>query len=374
MLNFDAGAVFKPYLFFIEGRIMKAANFFLVLSISLPIVAQPRGQVFINAVVNQLLQVNQLRANNVIISGNLVVGGSILNGSTLNGGGSGESTSGVFSSLTVNPGPTNLSTVGNGTVTIGNSANTGAIAIEVGTGELNINGNGNPINIGNDNAANFITIGNTNANSAVSIEGGLGVAIYGLSTGGIILGADNSTGSILIGNSTVGQPISIGTDGANTINIGSTIVGSMTTISGDAFFIDGIVGVTVANDVPVLIDTTTGQLGTTPSSRRYKENIESMENGYSERIHNLKPVLFTYKKDAKKTKTWGLIAEQVQEVFPELVINDVEGNPLTVRYHELPVLLLNEVIKHKNSLKVCEKEIADLKLIIESLLNAHRNT
>ena len=258
---------------------MKAASFFLVLSISLPIVAQPRGQVFINAVVNQLLQVNQLRANNVIISGNLVVGGSILNGQISSGSSIEPLDNGDVSSASdftadnlivvtdLSTGVKNIKetvvtlddsgnisgvgdlqasevdadtvfidselgangTVGlntlnsTGTTTIGN-ASAGAITITTGTGNFTVNGSGHMINIGTDNAGNAIAIGNANANSAVTIEAGLGVGIYGLGAGEIILGSGNQTGSILIGNSTVGQTISIGNAnslGAQIINIGA---------------------------------------------------------------------------------------------------------------------------------------------------------
>jgi hypothetical protein len=61
----------------------------------------------------------------------------------------------------------------------------------------------------------------------------------------------------------------------------------------------------------------------------------------------LNPTLFNYKQDESKKQTWGLIAEEVQQIFPELVITDKEGLPFTVKYHELPVLLLNELIKLK---------------------------
>lgn len=79
---------------------------------------------------------------------------------------------GVFSSLTVNPGPTNLSTVGNGAVTIGNATNTGAVTISVGTGNFAINGNAHTIAIGSDAAANTITIGNNTGATSVSIQAG----------------------------------------------------------------------------------------------------------------------------------------------------------------------------------------------------------
>ena len=80
---------------------------------------------------------------------------------------------GVFTALTVNPGPTNLSTVGNGAVTIGNATNTGAVTISVGTGNFALNGNGHTIGIGSDaTAGNVINIGNNTGGTTVAINGG----------------------------------------------------------------------------------------------------------------------------------------------------------------------------------------------------------
>lgn len=109
-------------------------------------------------------------------------------------------------------------------------------------------------------------------------------------------------------------------------------------------FIQGIAGVTVANSAAVLIDTTTGEMGTIASSRRYKENIQDMEQ-VSARILELRPVTFTYKNDTTREIHYGLIAEEVDQTLPELVTYNKEGDPETVRYHELPALLLNELQK-----------------------------
>jgi hypothetical protein len=62
-------------------------------------------------------------------------------------------------------------------------------------------------------------------------------------------------------------------------------------------------------------------------------------------ILNLRPVTFAYNTDASETKQYGLIAEEVEQVFPAIVVRDADGQPKTVQYHVLPVLLLNEVQK-----------------------------
>lgn len=121
-------------------------------------------------------------------------------------------------------------------------------------------------------------------------------------------------------------------------------------------FIQGIAGVTVSNDDAVLIDTTTGQLGTVSSSRRYKENIVDMDSS-SDPIYNLRPVTFSYKKDQCHKQKYGLIAEEVHETMPNLVTYNLEGNPESVRYHDLPSLLLNEIQKLNKRVKNLEDQL-----------------
>jgi len=110
-------------------------------------------------------------------------------------------------------------------------------------------------------------------------------------------------------------------------------------------FIEGIRGRTTgnANAIAVLIDSA-GQLGTVSSSQRFKSNIEPM-GSVSDRLMKLEPVTFSWKEDQNYIQQIGLIAEEVEVVFPELVVHDKEGLPETVKYHELPVLLLNELKK-----------------------------
>src|SRR5579872_1838669 len=131
---------------------------------------------------------------------------------------------GVFTSLTVNPGPTNLSTVGNGAVSIGNATNTGAITMTVGTGNMSVVGGGNTISIGHDAAANTINIGSTTGAAALTLQSGTGnIAVNTSVTGTITLGSAAMTGNINLGISTAGQAINIGNAaGANLVTVGST--------------------------------------------------------------------------------------------------------------------------------------------------------
>ncbi len=179
--------------------------------------------------------------------------------------------------------------------------------------------------------------------------------------------ASNTTGSgnIALGwaagyNLTIGNNnIDIGNGGvaaeSNTIRIG-TAVQTRT-------FIAGIRGVTTVNAaIPVLIDTV-GQLGTVSSSRRYKKEIKAMEQA-SEAILSLKPVTFHYKSDTKDTPQFGLIAEEVAEVNPDLVVRDENGEIYTVRYDAVNAMLLNEFLIAHRKAQLQEATITQLKSAI----------
>jgi Chaperone of endosialidase len=128
-------------------------------------------------------------------------------------------------------------------------------------------------------------------------------------------------------------------DDSDTIRIGATQ---------DRTFIAGIRGTQppVGVILPVLIDVN-GQLGTTISSRRFKHEIKPIDKE-SEAILALKPVTFHYKSDQTNTPQFGLVAEEVAEVNPDLVVRDKNGEVYTVRYEAVNAMLLNEFLKeHK---------------------------
>jgi hypothetical protein len=129
-------------------------------------------------------------------------------------------------------------------------------------------------------------------------------------------------------------------------------------------FATGVRNVTTgqANAIPVVIDSD-GQLGTVSSSRRYKEDISDMSDA-SSRLLQLRPVTFRYTQafaDGAKPVQYGLIAEEVAGIFPELVVRDDEGRPETVQYQTLSVLLLNELQKQQARLAALERELAALR-------------
>jgi hypothetical protein len=124
-------------------------------------------------------------------------------------------------------------------------------------------------------------------------------------------------------------------------------------------FIAGISGATVAEGVTVIVDTN-GQLGTIVSSKRFKNAIKPMDKA-SEAILALQPVTFRYKKelDPKGIPQFGLVAEQVANVDPDLVARDREGKPYTVRYEAVNAMLLNEFLKEHRKVESLEKAIAE---------------
>jgi hypothetical protein len=189
---------------------------------------------------------------------------------------------------------------------------------------------------GNDNTASgiFALSGNT--------MGGVNTAIGDFALDSNTTGSNN----IAIGNgagenlTTGSNNIEIGNSGnapeTNTIRIG--VQGTQT-----ATFIAGISGVGVASGAAVVVNSF-GQLGVVPSSARYKREVRNMGDD-SDRLMKLRPVSFRYKADPTSTQQYGLIAEEVAKVYPELVVNGADGKPQTVAYHLLPAMLLNELQK-----------------------------
>jgi hypothetical protein len=104
--------------------------------------------------------------------------------------------------------------------------------------------------------------------------------------------------------------------------------------------------------------TSDNRIGTLSSSRRYKDEIRPME-GASKAIHSLRPVRFRYKKEVDPTRSlcFGLIAEDVAKVSPELVTPDREGKPQTVRYEAINAMVLNEFLKEHRKIESQESRI-----------------
>jgi len=101
-----------------------------------------------------------------------------------------------------------------------------------------------------------------------------------------------------------------------------------------------------------------GKVGTLPSSRRFKHDIKPMDKT-SEAILALKPVTFHYKNDDNCRERFGLIAEEVAEINPELVALDKDGKPFSVRYDQVNAMLLNEFLKEHRKVESQERQIND---------------
>ncbi len=155
------------------------------------------------------------------------------------------------------------------------------------------------------------------------------------------------------------------TQGANNIDIGNAgvaIESGTTRIGTQATqtktFIAGIYGSNEGGTIlPVYINSN-GQLGTQPpaSAQRFKKQIKPMDAA-SERILALKPVTFQYKTDASGTPQFGLIAEEVAAVNPDLVVRDGNGEIYTVRYDAVNAMLLNEFLKEHNKVQKLEATV-----------------
>jgi hypothetical protein len=187
---------------------------------------------------------------------------------------------------------------------------------------------------------------------------------------------DNTTGN---NNIALGYAAGIFTAGDNNIHIGN--VGAeesdtirIGTVAGRGIrdfqsntYIAGISGVTIAAGLPVMIDAN-GHLGSTTSSERFKDEVKPMDKA-SEAILALKPVTFHYKKefDPDGIPQFGLVAEQVEKVKPDLVARDKEGKPYSVRYDAVNAMLLNEFLKEHKTVQEQGETIARLQKQIEAL-------
>jgi len=158
--------------------------------------------------------------------------------------------------------------------------------------------------------------------------------------------------------------IEIGNQGnlsdSNTMRIGTE--GSQTTT-----YIAGITGSIVANGVAVIVNSE-GHLGTSVSSERYKDEIKPMDKA-SEAVLALKPVTFRYKHDLDPAgiSQFGLVAEDVEKVNPDLVARDEQGKPRTVRYEAVNAMLLNEFLKEHKTMQAQQATIARLEKEVEAL-------
>ena len=193
----------------------------------------------------------------------------------------------------------------------------------------------------------------------------------------VAVGTDSlSSNTIGVGNTAVGTDALESSTGSSNVALGAFSGLHQTTGSGNVYigahmagvagesnacYIASIFGQTSATGIPVLINSD-NKLGTTTSSKRFKEKISPMERA-SGMLYALKPVTFRYKKeiDPSSTLQFGLVAEEVEKVNPDLVVRDKEGKPYSVRYDQVNAMLLNEFLKAHCKIEEQEATIAQLK-------------
>jgi len=216
---------------------------------------------------------------------------------------------------------------------------------------------------------------NTGGNTAIGAA-----ALLNNTTGGGNTGIGESA---LVNSVTGNQNIALGyvaaqnlTDGSNNIDISNPGVPTESNIirignvvpftdiygfphaAHSATYIAGVSGTAVVGD-PVVVDAN-GQLGTVASSVRFKKDIKPMDNA-SQVILRLKPVSFQYKSDSKGAPQFGLIAEDVAKMNPDLVVRDRKGEIYSVRYEAVNAMLLNEFLKEHRTVQEQQKEIDALR-------------
>ena len=214
---------------------------------------------------------------------------------------------------------------------------------------------------GNNTATGFTALpSNTNGNdnTADSFE-----ALLSNTTGsdntavGIDALINNTSGKSNIAlSSNAGQNL---TTGSNNIIVGANVLGNATDANvirigkqgtQKSTFVAGIFGTAMSGSTVVV--NSTGKLGVVTSSSRFKEQIKPMDRS-SEAILKLKPVSFRYKEEVgpDAIPQFGLVAEEVKKVAPDLVTYDDEGKPFTVRYEAVNAMLLNEFLKEHQKLE-----------------------
>ena len=202
----------------------------------------------------------------------------------------------------------------------------------------------NPTNANNNTAIGSSALGDAGGANSVAIGANAGLNVSGQN--------GNDIDIANAGSSSDASTVRIGTSGTQT-----------------SFFVAGVRGAATGdnNAVSLVIDSN-GQLGTVSSSRRFKTDIQDMEDA-SQRLLRLRPVTFRYKKpfaDGSTPMQYGLIAEEVAEVYPDLVERSADGQIETVKYEVLNTLLLNQWQRQQAQLERIREQIARVKAILSA--------
>ena len=276
-------------------------------------------------------------------------------------------------------------TTGDNNTAVGSSAlaqnTTGAVNTAVGSGALSLNTTGD-VNVAVGNGAlQSNTTGDANAavgssalaqNTTGNNNTATGPGALQNNTTGI---GNTAVGSFALNNTTGGNNTAIGqfagfnvTTGSHNIHIGNqgaaadaALIRIGTVGTQTATFIAGIFGQISASGQAVFVNPD-GRLGTIGSSRRVKDDIRDMDDA-SAGLGKLRPVTFRYKAehdDGARLVQYGLIAEEVAEIYPDLVVRDTDDQPAGVRYHVLPAMLLNELQRQQRVIEAQTRLLDEL--------------
>src|SRR5262245_1070104 len=226
---------------------------------------------------------------------------------------------------------------------------------------------------GNQNTANgaFALLSNT-MGSFNTATGDTALRFNTTGTGNTAIGFgalfQNTTGtsntvigfSALQFNTTGDGNLALGVGAGNNITTASNVIaiGAAGENVDDGCYIGNIFNQAAVNGIGVIVNSA-NKLGTTVSSKRFKAQIKPM-NDSSEAVFALKPVTFRYRKelDPNGTPQFGLVAEDVEKVNPDLIVRDKEGKPYSVRYDQVNAMLLNEFLKEHRKVEELEANAA----------------
>jgi len=294
--------------------------------------------------------------NNTTGNQNTATGGFAFSSNTDGG----RNTAFGFQALGNNTGADNNTAIGAGALQMNT---TGPINTAIGDAALTNN------TIGGDNTA----IGGQALHSNTSGGGNVAVGILALTSNTAGEG-NTAVGADALAQTTGNRNIALGAEAGQQVTSASDVIciGHTGANVDNSCVISQIFGKPVGADaVQVLVDSF-GKLGTMSSARRFKKEIKPMEKA-SEAILALKPVTFQYKTDATDTLRFGLIAEDVAEVNPNLVVRDENAEIYSVRYDAVNAMLLNEFLKEHHRSHEQEATIAHLQKQIADLTTGLQN-
>ena len=261
----------------------------------------------------------------------------------------------------------------------GSNTATGANALQTNTTGNNNTATGTAalaFSVGNDNTANgyaaLANNGGGSSNTAIGSNALFEIGLEAVGNGNTAVGAGalaqlgNASMGPGYGHNNTALGVNAGnhlTRGSGNVYIGASTLGDSSEDDSNHTYIRNIGTTPLGDPFPVVtVDPVTGLLGYGASSRRYKEDVKPMENT-SKAIYRLKPVTYRFKKEIDRSQSleYGLVAEDVAEVDPNLAIRDGKGHIESVRYNAVNAMLLNEFLKEHRRVEEQQATITKLK-------------